>query len=482
MQLRRDTTALLLVVTLIALALPLVAFAAVGWFSRYASDDYCTAGIVLERGFVGAQEYWYTTWSGRFAFFGLVSAIELVGPVTVQLMPALALVASVGAGAWALLPIARHATWPHPKLTCLALSELIVFAVFASTPNLGQSLFWQTGVLTYALPLLLLTLFGGWLARSVVCPRRVSAAGLVGAAALLCFSAGLSETTLAVQLTLLIMALPLVVLVQHRRGVGSAPVVALIVAGIVGTSAAAAILALAPGNAERVVQEEYPGARLSNLLVAARASLRLFGGFSRRFEAEFRPIFLANGLIPFALGVWLSRRSSDDSHIAAGVLGLLLDVLGAAVLVCVSFFPSYWVLGFDPPARIELVAQFFIVCGVAGVGYAAGRFVGLWRLRPTLHQPLRLAVALAALVALAVPLNVALAQVRQVPAAQRYATLWDQDDQRLRAARGSTAEVVVPALPQWWGWDWVGPRINDFPNACVARYYGVPEVRSVAGA
>ena len=63
MRLPRDTTGLLLVACLVALALPLAVFAATGWFTRYASDDYCTAGIVLERGFFGAQEYWYTSWS-----------------------------------------------------------------------------------------------------------------------------------------------------------------------------------------------------------------------------------------------------------------------------------------------------------------------------------------------------------------------------------------------------------------------------------
>jgi Family of unknown function (DUF6056) len=460
----------------VVLAVPLVVFAISGWFSRYASDDYCTAGIVLERGLVGAQEYWYTTWSGRFAFFGLVSGIELLGDWSVQVMPALGLVGGVAVGTWALLPIA--AGWRHPRLAPLVLAELVVFAIFASVPNLGQSLFWETGVLTYTLPLLLLLVFGGWLARVLVCKTAVTVPGLVGCALLMCIAGGLSETNLAVQAMAL--GLALVGVVAARRGDAAA----LVAAALVGTAVAAIILAAAPGNGERVTRSDYPGAQLANLLLAARASLSLLIAFARRFEAEFRPVFLATGLIGFGVGVCVNPQAAGQCDMRGNVLRSALAaavvVLSAAVLVWSSFFPSYWVLGFDPPARIELVAQSFIVCAVAALGFSVGRVAARLAAAVQFERALRAVASVVALLALAAPLSIALAQLGHIPDAQRYALMWDDNDHTLRQAHESgTADVaVVPPLPQWWGWDWVGPRTDDFPNACVARYYGLAAVRS----
>ena len=122
MLLRRDLTTGVLGLCAVVLAVPIAAYAITGWFTRYASDDYCTASIVLQQGFLGAQQYWYSTWSGRFSFFALVSAIELGGRGVVQVLPALMLVAAVAVGAWAIGPIARRAHWRHPWLASLVLS------------------------------------------------------------------------------------------------------------------------------------------------------------------------------------------------------------------------------------------------------------------------------------------------------------------------------------------------------------------------
>jgi hypothetical protein len=220
------------------------------------------------------------------------------------------------------------------------------------------------------------------------------------------------------------------------------------------------------------------------LLLAATASLRLFGAFTRRFEAEFRPVFVATGLVPFAVGLWVtSARASSRNlrrHVLASVGAAVAIVLGGAVLVWSSFFPSYWVLGFDPPARIELVAQFFIVCAVAALGYVAGQLLSAVPLEGMANAGVRAVVTLAGVLVLLGPLNVAVAAAGQLPNAARFAAMWDRNDALLRQAHeaGSSQTVVVPELPQWWGWDWVGPRTGDFPNACVARYYGVAAVRS----
>ena len=46
-----------------------------------AGDDYCTASILQTRGLLGAQAYWYVTWSGRYAFtLAPADGGRLIGP------------------------------------------------------------------------------------------------------------------------------------------------------------------------------------------------------------------------------------------------------------------------------------------------------------------------------------------------------------------------------------------------------------------
>jgi hypothetical protein len=471
---------------LVALAACLGAIGYVGWFTRYASDDYCTAGILLERGYLGAQAYWYSEWSGRFSFTALVSAFELLGVGVVRILPALALLAGVLAAAWALLPVARQAHWPYPRLTALAAAELVVFGTCVATPNLGQSVLWQTGILTYLLPLILAcVLVGGLLrvlaSRSSGLPR----AWLVASVLLMWLAGGLSETTLTVQVVGLVLAALLVLVTA--RGRARRDGLALLAAGLVGSLLAAAVLALAPGNAERLEREAYPGGSLSRVPIAVSASFKLLYTFSRRFEGEFRPAFLACAVVPFVYAAWLAttRRpaSPNPGSAAARQLGCAIATLAVGMaLMLATFFPSYWVLGFDPPARILLVSQCALAATVVGCAYWTGRGVGVLLPANATRRVVAGAVASAAVLGFAVvPVAAAAQQAGEARTAAAYAADWDRNDRLLRAAGASDAEEVsVPSLPTWWGWDWVGPRTDDFPNQCVARYYGVDRVRSTS--
>src|ERR1700730_7485789 len=93
---------LLMLLALAGLAAPLMALAFGGLSSRYAADDYCTAGQVQLAGFVDAQSRLYVGWSGRFAATLGVTLVELIGPRAVPFLPTVALLAWVAAATWAI--------------------------------------------------------------------------------------------------------------------------------------------------------------------------------------------------------------------------------------------------------------------------------------------------------------------------------------------------------------------------------------------
>src|SRR5258708_3533609 len=74
-----------------------IAHAYVGTFSRFMADTYCYAANVSSYGFLGAQQVWYNTWTGRFAFSLGESLTGWIGPRLAPVLPPLVLLLWLGA-------------------------------------------------------------------------------------------------------------------------------------------------------------------------------------------------------------------------------------------------------------------------------------------------------------------------------------------------------------------------------------------------
>ena len=142
-----------------ALAFPLAVYASIGAFSRYTADDFCWAGTLRAEGFFNAQVFYYTVYSPRYAFTFLVNLVELAGPAIVPALPAAAILV------WLALLTWTFAQFGVGKLRAFVLAEVAAFATLQTAPDLAQSLYWQTGMLTYLLPLVLATFLVGWIRR-----------------------------------------------------------------------------------------------------------------------------------------------------------------------------------------------------------------------------------------------------------------------------------------------------------------------------
>jgi hypothetical protein len=189
----------------VALALPLMAWALVGGYSRYTADDFCWAGILRTEGFVSANVHYYTIYSPRYTFTFVVNVAEMLGPAIVPALPLTAIVVWLAALAWTCVQFGE------PTLPGLLLAEVGAVATLQTAPDLPQSLYWQTGLLTYLLPLIMGALLIGWVRLGI---QRWWAWALSGAITFL--AGGLSETYLIPQNVAVTLALLLACLFGTR--------------------------------------------------------------------------------------------------------------------------------------------------------------------------------------------------------------------------------------------------------------------------
>ena len=256
--------AILPAVLCVILALPLATYASVGAYARYTADDYCWAGVLRAEGFFRAQMLWYTGYSPRYAFTFLVNVAELAGPAIVPFLPTLAILVWVGVLAWMFRQLDVRLGLISDQVAALLLAELVALAALATAPDLAQSLYWQTGMLTYLLPLVLMTAFVGWVARAV----RLGLSGPVQwlvSLAITYVAGGLSETYLIPQNVALTLAV-LVALV-FRRDPMARHALPLLVAGLCGGVLASLTIVVAPSTALRV------GGPPADLWLASAASI-----------------------------------------------------------------------------------------------------------------------------------------------------------------------------------------------------------------
>src|SRR5438105_2126522 len=152
MNARRAGAMVVLVASGVALAILCVR----GMYVRYNADDYWTASVVTRLGFWKSQTFWYERWSGRFAYTFLIGIVEAIGP---RMVPALVPIAIAGWFA-ATLALFKRLRIEYAA----AFAAAFVYAAAEGAPDMPQSILWQTGLLTYVVPIAGMT---AWLATTV---------------------------------------------------------------------------------------------------------------------------------------------------------------------------------------------------------------------------------------------------------------------------------------------------------------------------
>jgi len=234
-----------------SMMIPLGVHAYLGGFARYIADDFCTLGTLRRLGLFGSQVNWYENWSGRFSFTFIVNLTQMAGPKLTLILPVLALVLWLLAVTCLILRWQRWLRMSSSIILAFALSGLVIFSTLEGSPNVYQSLYWQTGMLTYTLPLILLTAYLGWLLLFADgLPDKIRHSWAIPASGAATFVlGGFSETFVSVQTALLIALFILSTIML--RGKKRRQVNAFIGAGIVGSVLAMLVIVLAPGNLVR---------------------------------------------------------------------------------------------------------------------------------------------------------------------------------------------------------------------------------------
>ena len=477
-----------------ALFVALLAHAYIGLSSRFLSDDYCTAGVIQTHGFFGAQKYWFMTWQGRFSFTLIISTIHLLGSKIVPFIPGTLIGIWLLTLTWTFLQVSRTFSQAQSIVICFFLAELIIVSTLATSPAIYQSLYWETGAVTYVAPLILLTIYIGLVCRIARATHRHRFWPLLWCGYITFVAAGFSETYAALQGGGLCLAILLSVvtgsdLLRKRT-------LPFFIAGLGGTILACIISLSAPGNEARIASSlsRSIGPPPRNLLSFIELSLRfgfdslLMSVLSSRLTTAAAALVLP-ALVAFKLHSQEADQSVDaKSGFKKPTKWLALSPIAGCILIVFCFVPTAYVAtyirsGYHPQPRLFVTSQFVFYCFACVAGYLAGMILRNALRTVDLRNKLFWVSGALSLVFFVVPFNSARSTWALEPVVRIFASKWDEQERKIRAAKISGhREVSVEALPAtsrdtrgdlYFGLRLMDSNPDNWVNGCAAKYYGL---------
>jgi hypothetical protein len=470
---------LAVIISCVGFGLALAGYAVLGLSSRYYSDDFCLTSGYLTQGFWSSIVNLYNTWSPRFSGAFVVNLSELLGRDVIRWWTTFVILSWVVAITWAVLEIGRTIRIKIPLILAILFGEAAVFFSIVEAPQFYQAFLWRVGIVTYTLPLVFLVLLVAMIfhsTRRALQGHRIWG-GIGGAALLAFFAGGFSETYVALQTGILILACLAVWL--GLRSTQRRVWFRLILSALIGSLVSTFVVIAAPGNAVRLSYMP-PRPDLFNL-IRMTVTNTIYFIYTSLSDHAF--VILLSFLLPMTVTYALTARKVFAEKLNPLHLNLALfttPVL-AAVLILGVCAPSALVELSYPEGRIMIEARFIMVLMVLMEGVLFGLALGQlhqWANRPA---PVYLQVTL--LVTFVLISAYGLYDLRkvsiQIPFYQDRAALWDDRDAFIRAEINSGNIQVnyqngqAASFDDFSGLYDMTPLPDFWTNRCAADYYGI---------
>ena len=471
----------------LAVTLPILSvFAIKGFYVRYVADDFCTAAS-LGDGWLQAQIHWYTTWSGRFSFTAVVTALEWLSSSMTQALPAITLVGWMAVLAWALrLALYRVGVILH-WVTALFLSSLVLVIFVLTSPHPGQVFYWFTGNITYTLPLLLLTLMAGLAMKAGMSissyrgnvwsyMRSPEVLWSFGVGLLAFISASLNETYAVFQLALLGLLLVLVVLhqLEHKRFQALSLVMVVMWLGL--SLLSTLIMYLAPGNAIRKLS--FPvNPTIEDTIEYAFNATNTYLVDHWQYALYVVLFMLGVGLFTLSMQPLKTARSTSLMSTVYQAVTVIFVVYLLCVLVQA---PSYYVQHYPTELRSLASIPLTLSIGVLVTSYLVARILVDWL--PAGRGWLKLVMI--GWVGLMIG-YISVSQTsylwgelnQELPEMQAYVEAWDrQSDALAHQGQSHVSQMTVKQLGRTFGLEDTSVDGAHWINQCMADYYNIGQI------
>jgi hypothetical protein len=457
----------------IALLLPptalLIQHAYNGAFTRLISDDYCSIYFGQRLGFLRDIWYWYTTSQGRYSLFAMDTVLVWTGTRGLGAVTTVTMIIWGAAATGILFGIQPKSREFKSRLRDAIIFGIVLVAVmFMLTPDVRQSIYWWNGLATHTLPVVVFVIYLAiyqW-ARVQKADKRIVVLIAVFATGFAIFNGGYSETFTAAQIALLTFWLAWLFLRKELDFRQPGP--AYLLGGLIGALIALVIALISPGNTAR--QAYFPPS--PGVVAIVQISLSSYFAFLKYIFTTPEQIL---GLIGAFFGfLWLGKQTQPERSIKSWE-PLAVFVFGFFILAYACFPPAAFGMSDAPPYRAQIIPAFFVLMSTVSAAFLWGN-----QLAVKSNPSQGLARESLVLLVIAVVFITAASGISwkyhhdKSKVFIKYAQAWDQNEQKIFAARQSGQKtVIIHSVRNWAGLNDPGDNPKFWVNYCMSKFYEI---------
>lgn len=464
-----------------AMLLAVGMYAYLGWFSRYLSDDYCEAVRVGHASSPIAavfERYTIENWpraTMRYSNLLFVGFSEKLGGLSMPLTTSAAILLWVLGLTLAIREIRRFLNLEWMLSIDLFLGAAVGYISLLQAPNLFQTIYWRSSMMTHFAPLVALSFLAAFLfmymRRSA---RQVVSIWIYPALAISFFlAAGFSEPPTVTMLTLLPLLMAAVWLWSPAEG--KRRQIVLLAAAWVGTLLGLLAMILSPA----ALNASHEGSVQSFPIILLNSFLYSY-------------VFLLDGVqtlpLPSVISVlvtffaaWLLHNQPLTGGQKKIIVWLIfLTPVFAWFIIAAGFSPSVYGQGY-PVERARFLGRTIALIAFMVEGGLLGILLGNSRYNSNSRLFYWTALAAFTVVAVIYPLRLTLGLFsNQAVEFRQRAELWDLRDALIKrqTARGEK-ELVVPGFSGLYGVKELDDNSNHWINLCAAQFYGADSIRTI---
>lgn len=463
--------------------LPLLLFFAVATYYivttsfsvRYLADDFCSAAVQNKYGFWGAQKYWWNTWSGRYSYNFMVHIFELLGEWVIKIIPLLIYLGLFLSMLPIFLVIFNFNRYKFLKSVLLA--NFLIVVILINAPNIAQSFYWQSGVLTYSIPFIFFNLF---LTNTYLVGKNIlkntGKVNIVLFSFILTFiGSGFVETFAVAQTVFIVLMIIGSFIIKFP---GRARVRKVLFAGLLGSIVSLVVMVMSPGVGARqatITQAESLIFILKSTLLGAKWYLQRF----LSIKTSIYSLVVLFSLIYYSVSEFYKRMGEKiNIKIKNLFITTVLSVVSAIFTTISVFAVSYYTMSYLPPERALFIVIYFIITAFVAFSISVSLIINvLLKNKQTILNKINILLYLTFITLLfhSFYSHWDILRYRM----EDYAYHWDIQEQEIyRQKNDGSSHIVIEYIKPVGGVDGFIEN-EEWVSACAAAYYQVDEIRAV---
>lgn len=438
------------------------------YFVRLYGDDYCTSAMLKKFGYWQSQLNWYGTWSGRFTYNLFVHFSELLGIGFTKVLPVILLTSLILSFTFALYGFYRKS-----YMSCLVISSIVMSLIVFNSPNIYQTLYWQTGSLTYLIPFIFLNLIIALIGKYYNSLSRLDAKVILLLLLLSFLSGGFSESYVVLQTCILSCFLLLSI---AKNKIKNNINLYLLTVPLVGSIISMFIVAIAPGN--KIRQSLLPESQ--NIFIVVRDTL--CGTMKYLYSFYSNPIYTMSFFVVLFIGLYFTSRLYQSIRINIRVAFVLVLAVSVVVILSIAsiYAPGIYALSEFPPSRTLSMAAYVMIISAFIIGSIIGSLLNNY-LNKTLSLKFNTLWS-GVIVLISVILFPLIVETNRVVYGniKNYSISWDIQEKEINDQLNigsKNLEIIwinpIGDLPD------MQPSSNGWVNGCMSDYFGVDTITGI---